>query len=457
MQAWIQTCIAQTCIANTGPGELEFRVVTPGGETRTLRGRGVVRRDAAACAIEMIGTVQDITERVQIETEKRRLEHQLQQAQKMEAIGQLTAGIAHDFNNILASVLGYTELALFQCVPDKTSTLAGYLQQVEAAGLRARDLITNMLAFSRSSPGALQIIQLGLLTKEAGKMLLPTLPSSINFKIDIETDLPTVFADQVQLHQVIMNLVINARDAVAANGQIKLVVRTAPGIHTVCAACHADFAGDFVELAVSDNGPGIPLDVIPHVFEPFYTTKGVGKGTGLGLSVVHGVVHRCGGHILLTSTPGTGTTFSVLLPLSIPEPEIDKIPQDSVTPHHNANRHILVVDDEVSVANLIGAVLDSRGYRVTVFSDSQKALSNFRSAPASIDAVISDQTMPGLTGLELVKAMRALRADLPIILCTGYSAELNPEIAARIGVEFLTKPISFNTLQVTLEKLLGVI
>ncbi len=449
MQNWVQACLA-----GAAPGELEFRVLMSSGATRLLRGRGYLRHDDAKRAVEMIGTVQDITERSRIEAEKQRLESQLQQAQKMEVVGQLTAGIAHDFNNILASVLGYTSLALDQHVPDKTSKLASCLHQVETAGLRARDLITNMLAFSRASASTQQAVPLGLLAQEVAKLLLPTLPSNIAFTTCVDTDQATVLADPAQLHQVIMNLVINARDAVAADGRIELLVRAASAVNTVCSGCHADIVGDFVELSVSDNGTGIPADILPHIFEPFYTTKGIGKGTGMGMSVVHGVVHGCGGHVVVTSAPGTGTLIRVLLPWSGVSPAVDAATATELAAHGNGNHHILVVDDEEVLAKLIGEVLGSYGYRVTVFGDSRQALENFRAAPATFDALVSDQTMPGLTGIELAKAVRSLRPGLPIILLTGYNVALNADVAARLGVGFLSKPISFDALRLTLGNLL---
>lgn len=433
----------------------EFRIIRPDGAVRTLVGIGSFRMDAESRPVEIMGTVQDITERKHFEVENRRLELRLQQAQKMEAIGQLTAGIAHDFNNILASVLGYTRLALDHHVPDKDSELGRYLREVQVAGLRARDLVANMLAFSRARETKRQTILAASVATEVARMLAPTIPASIEFTTRVESDNANVLADPVQLHQVIMNLVINARDALAEHGRIELTVRPVHGVHATCAGCHADVRGDFVEIAVSDDGPGIPPDILTRVFDPFFTTKGTGLGTGMGLSVVHGVVHDCGGHVVVNSTPETGTAMRVLLPMADFAADVRAVVANLITRESTDHSHILVVDDEEVLARLIGEVLQTRGYRATVVDDSRQALDRFNAAPGEFDAVVSDQTMPGLTGIELAQSIRAVRPALPIILCTGYSAALNASIAADLGVALLDKPISFEVLLLTLEKLLS--
>lgn len=451
MLAWVEMCQD-----GGSPGELEFRVPFPNGDTRVLRGRGSLRHDVANQPVEMIGTVQDVTERKIVDAEKQRLETQLQQAQKMEAVGQLTAGIAHDFNNILASILGYTELALEVCAPDQAGELTAYLREVHTAGIRARDLVANLLAFSRPGASQQRPVVLGQMAQEVFRMLVPTLPSSIVFATQIETPVATVLADPAQLHQVIVNLVINARDAVDERGRITLIVREARGVHAVCAGCHRDVAGDFLELAVSDNGPGIPPENLSRIFDPFYTTKAVGQGTGLGLSVVHGVVHRCGGHVVVASNPGGGTVMRVLLPMSnmsVASINIDG-PTNAVR-EPVGHQHILVVDDEDVLARLIGEVLKAHGYRVTVFSDSQSALDQFRATPDEFAAVISDQTMPKLTGVELVHLLRAIQPQLPIILCTGFSVALDEKVANSLNVALLHKPHDFETLLHTLEQQLA--
>ncbi len=447
----------QRRVVGGASGTLEFDVTGLKGTHRTLETHAVPLRDSTGLVFAALGLTADITERKRAAAENQRLAFQLQQAQKMEAIGQLTAGIAHDFNNILASVLGYAGLAYEQHVPDKNSKLAEYLREVQGAGIRARDLIANMLAFSHNGDIEQHTLLLGPLVQETVKTLAPLLPSSIAFTARIATEGLSVLANPAQLHQVIMNLVINARDAVGEHGTIELALRQVSGVHAVCNGCHADMTGSFVELAVSDNGPGIAADILPRIFDPFYTTKRVGKGTGMGLAVVHGVVHRCGGHVLVDSQPGRGTVVRVMLPFAAdasPAFAALCLPNatETVSPGHG---HILVVDDEEVLAQLFGEVLKTHGYRVTVFSDSQQALLQFYSAPQEFDAVLSDQTMPGLTGVEFAHVLRARRPELPIILCTGYSAALTPEIAAQLGVTLLLKPVAFEALLTTLEQLLS--
>lgn len=404
-----------------------------------------------------ISVVEDISARKQAEADKLRLEQLLVQAQKMEAIGQLTAGIAHDFNNILASVLGYSSLALDQYVPDKSSKLADYLREVQNAGNRARELIASLLAFSRSGSSDRRRVLVGPLVKEVMKTLEPAIRSSIALTANIEAADAHVLADPVQLYQVIMNLVINARDALGEHGRITVNVRRSHIANGHCAGCHADFGGDFVELVVSDTGPGIPAAALPHIFEPFFTTKATGKGSGLGLSVVHGVVHDCGGHVWVESTPNQGTVMRIVLPEAGTAEAAIATPLAAPAPAQPADgRHILVVDDDAAVAELIGETLQARGYRVTVYTDSREAFNHFAAAPAELDALVSDQTMPGLTGVELAKAVRALQPELPIILCTGYSATLDSELATDLGVRLFYKPAPFEGLIPVLTELFAV-
>lgn len=396
----------------------------------------------------------DISPRKHAEAALRESERQLQQAQKMESLGQLTAGIAHDFNNIITSVLGYTELALTTQVTDANSTLADYLRQVHKAGTRARDLVTNMLAYSRSGSIHRQSVQLGPLAQEVARMLVPMLPSNLDFKTTVGTENLNIWADPTQLHQVMVNLVINARDAVDEHGHIELLVQWVRGVTARCSSCSAELAGDFAEIAVRDNGSGMTPDVVARMFEPFYTTKAVGNGTGMGLAVVHGVAHGCGGHVIVETKPGIGTSIRVLLPWVGASVKVGTT-LDAEARLPLENDHILVVDDEESVAAMLGEMLKSQGFRVTVYSDSLTALKQFQAFPATFDALISDQTMPGLTGVELVQAIRALRPELPVILCTGYSQSLDAEVAVRLGVRLLYKPISLDTLLSAIRKVLS--
>ncbi len=413
-----------------------------------------VERDAEGRITGLYGIVQDITERKRAETEKQQLERQLQQAHKMEALGQLTAGIAHDFNNILAGVLGYSALALDRYVPDKSGKLAEYLQEVQIAGMRARDLIANLMVYSRSGNIERQPVLLGALAREVATSLKSTLPPDVEFDLKLEQPESTILADSARLHQIVMNLLINARDASGSRGRIELTVRATDARGVLCSACHALADGPFVELTVRDSGPGIPPNVLSRIFDPFFTTKPVGKGTGMGLSVVHGVVHECGGHIVVESAPGGGTAMRVLLPPAQPRtvPVVAALLESPVSLVRGG--HILIVDDDEKLAQLFGEVLGAHGLRVSVFSDSEQALEAFRAAPRSFDVVLSDQSMPKLTGMELTQSMRSIRPELPIVLCTGYSNMLNDDVAARHRVELMYKPVSFSVLLGKIETLL---
>lgn len=393
---------------------------------------------------------EDITERKMGETRHDELQRQLLQAQRMESIGQLTSGIAHDFNNILASIMGYAELALQRHAPDRNGKLADYLGEISLAGGRARDLIAKMLAFSRGAKnkGHAQPVAPWPMVKEVAKLLASTLPSSIELTTKMETELPLVQIDPVQLHQVIMNLCVNARDAVGVDGHVSVRVRHVQGITAMCDSCHGDFNGNFVEFAVQDDGAGMPMESIAHIFDPFFTTKEVGKGTGMGLSVVHGIVHEQGGHILVESIEGRGTTMRILLPAAPATASTMNRLETQIAPTvAGATGRIMVVDDERSVAHLLGEALRHYGWEVEVYTDSLVALARFLKAPQEIQAVVTDQTMPAISGHDLTQAIRTINSNIPIILCTGYSDQIDEQSAKKIGVtQFFQKPMELQVL-----------
>ncbi len=390
-------------------------------------------------------------------TDQMLLQQQLTQAQKMQSVGQLTGGIAHDFNNILTSILGYTDLALERFVPDKTSKLATYLNEVKRASLRARDLIVNMLAFSRGGKGEPRRVKPADMMAEVAKLLRSVLPSSLELLVTAKSGSPDIYLDPVHLHQMIMNLCINARDAVGAHGRIEVGLTPHSHVDGECDSCHHQAQGEFVEIWVKDNGSGINPETLAHMFEPFYSTKGVGKGTGLGLSTVHGLVHGYGGHIIVTSTPGSGTTIRLLLP-SASDDNVQlssrSLSTELTAPTGNGEL-ILVVDDENSLALLLGDVLEINGYQAQVFSDSRAALEAFTANPARYAALVTDYTMPGLNGIELTQHILALRADLPVILCSGFSDKLDTAAAMSLGIRrYFDKPVNNRVLMQALDEVL---
>jgi PAS domain S-box-containing protein len=411
--------------------------------------------DAAGNAVVMSFT--DITARKEAEVERARLQTQLQQAQKMEAIGQMAGGIAHDFNNILGSIIGYASLALERYTDERDGKLADCLREVLSSGERARDLVAKLMAFSRARPVSPRTVEPGIVVQEVVAMMASTIPSSISLKADIERDMARARIDPVHLQQIVMNLCVNARDAIATRGNIEISVRHAWGVRAICASCHAELTGDYIEISVRDDGAGIAADQLARVFEPFFTTKGPGKGSGLGLAVVHGIVHDYSGHLVLSSEPGVGTTIRVFLP-AVYETEIAEEPAEKAVlplPGVAAGKHVLVIDDEEVLARLIAEVLRAHGYRVTSFSDSRMALDTFMRYPNKFDAIITDQTMPGLTGRELANQVLKVRPDLPVILCTGYSDQID-EISARdMGISrFMMKPVKPQELMLLLDDIL---
>jgi PAS domain S-box-containing protein len=399
----------------------------------------------------------DLTERKQMEQEANKLREQLAQASKMEAMGQLTAGIAHDFNNILGAMLGYTELAQDAIKsPGKSHKLEHYLQQVMNASVRARELINQLLAFSRikTETDEPPVTLLRPICKEVVSLLRSSLPSSIELEYETSDESLKSRIHGVQLHQILLNLGVNARDAIGDYGKITLHVDALELSHKSCDACHHTFSGEYVRITIKDTGSGINQDLVDKVFDPFFTTKGMGKGTGMGLSVVHGLAHTAGGHLLLESRPGKGTSIQILLPreyshqLEKPQVAPDISPDGS---QPLTDIHIMIVDDETIMANMLEEYLTLQGAETTTFYSSEKALMAFEDKSENYDIVITDETMPGLLGTHMAGRMLQIKPEIPIILCTGYSEHLNTQITQDTGiVGFFRKPVKLNELLVKL-------
>jgi len=402
--------------------------------------------------IEEITVLQeDMTEQKRIEREREKLQAQLIQSQKMESIGHLTGGIAHDFNNMLGAMLGYAELAKQSCresTPSLEKTQR-YIGEILAVGNRTTELIAQMLVFSRLSPeiksSDVPVTKIDPVLNEVLRLLRASMPRDISVNYASADHRLRARIQPVHLHQILLNLAINARDAFAGGGQIdiSLAKRHVAG---VCDGCHESFTGDYVELSVSDTGSGIPALVLTKIFDPFFTTKDVGKGTGMGLSVVHGVVHGVSGHLTVQSVIGTGTTFRVFLPVvadNIESESPDVLPALDPADKVLAGRRILVVDDEHAIAAMLRELLIMHGAQVSAYDAPLKVLAAFERYPDSVDLVITDETMPGASGLDLAKAMLKIRPRLPILLCTGYSDHVNEELAKKNGlVGFVRKPVN---------------
>lgn len=399
----------------------------------------------------LAGFTLDITERKQAEEDKAKLEEQLRQSYKLEAIGTLAGGIAHDFNNILTVIIGYAEITKYNVAPD--SIISENLDKVLQAGHRAKDLVQQILTFSRQSKMELIPVKLQPIIKEALKMLRTSIPRSIEIRENIAQDCGTVIANPTQLYQILMNLCTNAFHAMEENGGVLTVeLKIADNIPLVFAKTRDNSQEVFVELSISDTGQGIRPEIIDKIFDPFFTTKEKGKGTGMGLAITYGVIKEYGGEITVDSQLGRGTVFHIYLPQSGEE----AVAVDStVADLPRGKERILFVDDEDLLAELGKKMLERLGYQVTVKTKSFEALGTFQNQPYDFDLVITDQTMPGMTGLDMARRMLQIRHNIPIILCTGYSARVDEEKAKSQGIkEFAMKPLNNSTIARLIRKVL---
>jgi signal transduction histidine kinase/BarA-like signal transduction histidine kinase len=382
---------------------------------------------------------------------KRELEGMLQKAQKMEAMAALAGGIAHDFNNILTAIIGYTEIVLSDV--SKEDLTYGNLQEVLKAGRRAKDLVTQILTFSRQSAQEQRPLQPNLIVKEALKMLRASLPATIEIKQNVENDSGRITAHPTQLHQLFMNLCTNAAHAMRDEGGVLEVSFADVELDSEFTASHPDLnSGPYLRLTVGDTGHGIDPSIIDRIFEPHFTTKEEGEGTGLGLAIVERIVKSCGGDITVDSEPGKGTIFNVFLPrVEIEVPSETK----SLSSLPTGKGRILFVDDEDTLARLGKQMLERLGYDVTTRTSSIEALETFSAQPEGFDLVVTDLTMPKMTGVELAEKLMAIRQDIPIILCSGFSERVTKEKAKATGIrEVAMKPIVSSELAEVIRKLL---
>ncbi|WP_287126429.1 PAS domain S-box protein [Desulfobacter sp.] len=418
------------------PLQYEHRLINKAGEVKT------VITNVSLTGNQRIVSLTDITEQKLAAIENEQLHKKLAQAQKMEAIGSLAGGIAHDFNNILGAIIGYTELAKMDKIDHKE--IGKHLDKVLIAADRAKNLVRQILTFSRQTEQKIRPLKVGPIIKEVLQLLRASLPSTIEIQSDINNK-SLIMGDPTQIHQVILNLCTNAGHAMQENGGTLYVGLTneklGPNFTSNIPDASTD---DYVKIEVKDTGHGIPPELIERLFEPFFTTKGPGEGTGMGLAVVHGIVKSMKGEIIVESVLGKGSAFSVYLPVVQDIAKTDGPKENALA---KGRGHILFVDDEPSMVDIGELILTQLGYHVTIRTSGIEALEAFKSNPDKFDLVLTDMTMPRMTGEKLAKEILSIRKEIPIIICTGFSSAMTEEKALEIGVKgLLMKPFIFSEL-----------
>ena len=422
----------RSAIDTLQPQKHEYRIVRTDGRMLWVRAQSAVLPDATGKAKRMVVAQQDITESKQAEARQVQLEAQLRESQKMEALGTLAGGVAHDFNNIVTTIMGNVELAR-QDVGAGHAALES-LEEIRKASRRAKDLVRQILAFSRRQVIERQVISLLPVVEESVRLLRSTLPAGVNLSASCAPDAPTVLADATQVEQVLLNLCANAWQAM--QGQERpAAIDVSLTSHLANGAAYkgperrlrngriALAPGRYACLTVRDTGPGMDQATRSRIFEPFFTTKPVGKGTGLGLAVVHGIVQDHGASIAVNSAPGEGATFRIYFPAAEVPAASAAVRAAQSAPVHGQGKHILFVDDDEGVVFLMARLLERQGYRVSAYTEAHAAVEAVRADPEAFDLVVTDYNMPGMSGLDVARVLREVRADLPLALASGYITE----------------------------------
>ena len=420
----------------------EFRFRRADDSYARVVDRAYILRDGEGRAVRMLGSMMDVTER-------RSLEEQLVQAQKMEAVGRLAGGIAHDFNNLLTAILGYGDLMMPKL---HDPTLRGKMQEIRKAAERASALTRQLLAFSRKQVLVPEVVPLGGLIEELSKMLRRLIGEDIELVIRLPSAAAAVRADPGQLEQVLMNLAVNARDAMPRGGKLTIEVAL-PLLDDAFRKDHPDVpAGPLVEISVADTGVGMDAEVRKHIFEPFFTTKELGRGTGLGLATVYGIVKQSGGHVEVDTAPGAGTTFRIFLPAveaprPMPVPSLDAVVGGSET--------VLLVEDEAALRSLAQEILRDQGYKVIAAGSGTEALDLARSHKAPIDLLVTDVVMPGMDGRELADRLGPVHPETRCLFMSGYTDDAVVRRGVREeGMPFLQKPFTIDALALKVREVL---
>jgi two-component system cell cycle sensor histidine kinase/response regulator CckA len=407
------------------PYDIEHRIVRPDGTVRWVREQADIIRDPQGRALRMVGTVQDITER-------RELDEQFRQAQKMEAIGRLAGGIAHDLNNALTAIAGYAELALGEISANHQARKD--VEEIKRGAERAASVTAQLLAFSRKQLIAPRVFDVNVTVRALAHMLSRLLGTDIDVRLTLAEALPPILGDPGQVEQAIINLAVNARDAMPRGGRLELTT-SLDDVNEAFARAHVPIPpGRYVALHVADTGHGMSRETQARIFEPFFTTKDVGKGTGLGLSMVYGTLKQIGGFVFVDSAVGQGTTFRLYFPPAVARPPA---PADAAEPERSRRSHetVMIVEDETSVRNFVASALRDEGYQLLLAASAEEAadVSGVHAGP--IDLLLTDAIMPGKSGIELASAMVAERPGLPVIIMSGYTKET-------LSVRGLTEPVN---------------
>ncbi len=437
-------------LGKNGHAVFEAVRTTKSGETVFVEGSSRVIQYAGKSVIMTIS--RDISERKKAEAEREKLQTQLRQAQKMESIGTLAGGIAHDFNTILFPIIGFTEIVIGEMPTDSRNR--GYLEEVLKASYRAKDLVKQILAFSRQTELEKKPFKIQYIIKEATHLLRASLPATIQIHSNIDPKCSPILGDPSQIHQILMNMGTNAYHAMPNGGTLEISLSEVMLGRNEVSSYTGMEPGKYLKFTISDTGHGMTPDVKERIFEPYFTTKEKSKGTGLGLSVVHGIVRSCGGYIRVYSEPGSGTSFHIYFPV------VSEIFHESAPVSEpivsGGNERILLVDDEMQVSAMVQQMLEQLGYKVKARTSSVEALELFRNQPDMFDLVITDVTMPNMTGIELSKKILQIRPDIPIILCTGFSELITKEKAKDIGIrEFIMKPVLRSEIAAAVRRVLG--
>ncbi len=430
-------------IKNKENFHLEFRILRPDKSIRYLWARGNLIFDKEGSLIHVAGIAQDITERFKAQKEKEHLKNQLQHAHKMEAIGTLAGGIAHDFNNILGIIIGNAELAIDDVPAQNPARLS--LEEIITASKRAKDVVWQLLSFSRKSEREKEPVIISTILKEVMALIRSSIPRTIDIELILPETESQIKADATQIHQVILNLCTNAAHAMADTGG-KLEVKLEDlHINLDSLSGFSNFSvGKHLKISVKDTGPGIDPKIQERIFDPYFTTKPVGKGTGMGLAVVHGIVKSHSGDICLKSAIGVGATFEIIFP-ALTQEVMTKAKKEKEIP--SGSERILLIDDEESLVDIGQRMLTRLGYSVITQTDPQKAIDLFKQDPDAFDLIITDMTMPSMTGDQLIQQVLSLKPDQPIILCTGYSEKLSEHDALEMGVsKYIEKPLNMHAL-----------